>query len=45
VGSAQLASIKQSIANELTAKAAVQSETGFYTEYIRKLNEINKELS
>jgi hypothetical protein len=45
VHSAQVESIKQSIADELTALAAVLTEKAKYSENIRRLNEINKELS
>lgn len=46
VQSAQVAIIKQSIADELiTVLGTVQSEKGKYSEYIRRLNEINKDLS
>jgi len=44
-GNAQLAAIKQKIADELTALAALQAKNGQYGEYVRMLNEINAELT
>jgi uncharacterized protein YPO0396 len=44
-GNAQLAAIKQQIADELTALAALQAKNGQYGEYVRMLNEINAELT
>jgi hypothetical protein len=44
-GNVDLAHIKQQIADELTALAAVKTISGKYSEFIRMLNEINAELT